>query len=122
MVAATLPTKDAFAPIRTAQARMLTATVLLSLLLGALTWWLVRKQLAPAFSTLKALTAQAQSDRPPQALSIARDDEIGQLVDGFNRLIATLGERENALRESEQRFQALHDASFGGISNPRLSL
>lgn len=34
----------------------------------------------------------------------------------FNRLLERIAVRETALQESEERFRALHEASFGGIS------
>lgn len=49
-------------------------------------------------------------------MPIARHNEIGELIGGFNRLLETLAQRETALHESEERFKALHDASFGGIA------
>ena len=51
----------------------------------------------------------------PPPLAVTSDDEIGQLVGGFNRLLETLRGREVALRDSEERFRALHDASSSGI-------
>jgi PAS domain S-box-containing protein len=46
-------------------------------------------------------------------------DEIGELVHWFNNFIDSIIEKkksEIALKESEERFKALHNASFGGIA------
>ena len=114
-LAASLPTAEAFSPIRRMQQRMLWATLALTVLAGALTWWIVRRQLSPLLSTAATLAALSASGQTPPPLAVTSDDEIGQLVGGFNRLLETLRGREVALRDSEERFRALHDASSSGI-------
>lgn len=111
-VVVSLPTEEVFAPIYAMQQRLLWATVLLTVLAGWLTWWMLRRQLAPMLSTTKMLATLADADQPPRSLPIIRQDEIGELVGGFNRLLATLAKREEALRESEYRFRAIFDASL----------
>ncbi len=98
-VASILPAANAFAPIRAMQQRLLIATLLLTLLAGALTWWLLRRQLAPLLATAKTLAALQDSQRFPTALPISRHDEIGQLISGFNHLLETLRQRENLLTQ-----------------------
>jgi diguanylate cyclase (GGDEF)-like protein/PAS domain S-box-containing protein len=102
-VSASMPTKEAFAPVRDLQRRMLIATIFLTLLAGALTWWMLRHELAPVLETAKMLAHLTASDQPAQPLAIARQDEIGELIGGFNRLLGTLAQREVALRTSEQK-------------------
>lgn len=81
--------------LRGAAPRML-AVVLVGLLLGALVFFVV--QVLP----LRAL----------RRVTGALLEEKGQ----GEALLKTLQRREAALRESEARFRALHDASFGGIA------
>ena len=97
----TVPTSEAFAPIEAMQRRFLLATIVLTLLAGTLTWWMLRHELAPLVSTAKALAVLADTGQPFEALHNPRQDEIGELVVGFNRLLASLGQREAALSESE---------------------
>ena len=97
-----LPTEVAFAPIRTMQQRMLLATIVLTLLVSGLGWWLLRRQLAPLLSTVETLAALADSNLPMRPLPIRRQDEIGQLIRGFNRLLETLGRRDSELTESKE--------------------
>jgi len=106
-VVAALPTAEAFAPIHDMQQRMLLATIFLTLLAGALTWWLLKRQLAPMLAAASTLSTLSDTKQPPQPLPIARPDEIGQLIDGFNRLLETLAQREGAWRESEGRYRTL---------------
>ncbi len=115
LMAVTQPTAEAFAPIRDMQQRMQMATLLVTLLAAGLTWWLLRRQLSPLVLTSKTLAEMADNRQPLHALPIGKHDEIGQLIGGFNHLLESVGERENALRESEERFRTLQAASFGGI-------
>ena len=107
IVSATLPTEEAFAPIRSLQRRLLLATLLLTLLAGALTWWMLRGQLAPMLTTVNTLAKLADNQQVPQALDIERQDEVGDLVAGFNQLLQTLAQRESALSVSAQRYRQL---------------
>lgn len=99
LVAAALPTAEAFAPIRAMRQRMLIATIFLSLLAGILTWWMLRRQLSPLLAAARTLAALSATNQRPQPLHIARQDEIGQLIGGFNQLLETLGEREALLEQ-----------------------
>jgi len=114
-LAASLPTAEAFSPIHVADQRMLLATILMTLLAGVLTWWVLKRQFSPMVDAVTQLAKQEAADQPLQALPISRADEIGELIGGFNRLLDTLAKRETALKESEYRFKALHEAAFGGI-------
>jgi len=104
---AVLPTEEAFAPIYAMQHRMLAATLLLTVLAAGLTWWMLRRQLSPLLTAAKALSKQFATDRSVQPLSIARYDEIGELIAGFNGLLETLGQREEALREQKEFFHLI---------------
>ncbi len=100
-VAAILPAEEAFAPIDAMLKRMLLSALLVTLLAGALTWWLIsqmlQRQLAPMLTASRALATLATSDQPVPALPVTRQDEIGELIGGFNRLLETLRTREQAL-------------------------
>ena len=100
-IAVVLPTAEAFAPVRAMRLRVLITTIALTLLAGALTWWMLKRQLSPLTAAASALGHQAASNQPPQALKITSHDEIGELIGGFNRLLDTLTQRETALKDSE---------------------
>ena len=101
ILAVTLPTSEAFAPIRGMQKDLLLASLLLTLLAGMLTWWIVRRQLFPLSHTANALALISDKTEALQELPIKRNDEIGRLISSFNHLLKTLGQREDALIESE---------------------
>lgn len=114
-IIAALPAEEAFELITDMQHNMFQGALLLTLLAGSLSWWMMRRELRPMLSAVKTLTTLSDSDQPVQPLPVARHDEVGDLIDGFNHLLEVLAQREYARQESEERFKALHDASFGGI-------
>jgi PAS domain S-box-containing protein len=103
------PTTEAFQPIRTLQRHMLLAAIVLTLLAGGLIWWLtsrmLRSQLSPMITAAEMVNALAAGNRTPQPLPVIRQDEIGRLVGGFNRLLLSLGQRESALKEQEENLR-----------------
>ncbi|MDP3651030.1 MAG: PAS domain S-box protein [Rhodoferax sp.] len=92
-----LPTEEAFAPVREQQHRIRVATVFLTLLAGLLTWWILKRQLAPLVGTVKALATQTHSEQSLRPLPLTQQYEIDTLIAGFNRLLTTLKERNDAL-------------------------
>lgn len=110
-VVVTLPTDEAFAPLNAARRRILQATIFLSLLAAGLTWLMLRRQLAPLLAASKALAAHSDGDPGLQPLPISGQDEIGDLIAGFNRLLETLKQRQEALTASEERFRCLSEIS-----------
>jgi PAS domain S-box-containing protein len=101
-VAATLPTAEAFAPIHDMQQRMLLATTLLTLFAGALTWWMLRRQLAPIGAAAAALGARPQLGLMVEPLPVTTQDEIGQLISSFNSLLDALRRMVKDLRETQR--------------------
>ena len=106
-----LPGEEAFAPIRMMRQRMLLATLCLSVLAGGLMWWILQRHLAPLAFAASKLAAQRDVNQGLQPLSIVRQDEIGQLIGGFNGLLDTLKQRDAALQESEKRYRMLVETS-----------
>lgn len=92
-----LPTEEAFAPVREQQHRIRVATVFLTLLAGLLTWWILKRQLAPLVGTVQTLATQTRSEQSLQPLPLTQQYEIDTLIGGFNRLLTTLKQRNDAL-------------------------
>jgi PAS domain S-box-containing protein len=113
------PTAEAFEPIRTLQRRVLLAAIVLTLLAGGLIWWItsrmLRSQLLPMITAAEMVDSLAAGNRTPQPLPVIRQDEIGQLVGGFNRLLLSLGQRENALKEQEEHYRLLVKNLSSGV-------
>ncbi|MEI7611388.1 MAG: EAL domain-containing protein [Betaproteobacteria bacterium] len=98
-VTITMPTAEAFAPIRDMQKRMLVAAIVLTLLAGLLIWWMLKYQLYPLLSTANILAKMSDASQTARPLPVVRDDEIGQVIAGFNDLLETLRQREAFLRQ-----------------------
>ena len=113
LMAAVLPTEEAFAPIRDMQQRIFIAMILLTLTSGGLIWWMtswtLKREFSPMLDAARALAAHSATDGFPQLLPIARQDEIGDLIASFNRLLEVLRQREEALREQEGLYRAVAD-------------
>ena len=113
LLGASLPTQEAFAPINDLLKRNLQAALALALLAGFLIWWvsawMVHHRLVPLLTATRKLTDIGQSRLPPQPLPVSVNDEIGDLVDGFNGLLKSATEREEALRVSEEKHRILLD-------------
>ena len=106
-VVAALPTTEAFAPIHKMQNHILLAAILLTLIAAGLTLWILRGLLAPLFSTVEILSNMTDSRRQLHPLPIARQDEIGKLIGGFNYLLAILSKREEDLQNANSNLEKL---------------
>ncbi|MCF8184856.1 MAG: PAS domain S-box protein, partial [Polynucleobacter sp.] len=66
-------------------------------------------------STAKTLASLPENIQLLHPLPIPRRDEIGELIGGFNRLLASLSEKDAHLRESEERYRAFFQYSPDAI-------
>ncbi|MDD2845572.1 MAG: diguanylate cyclase [Rhodoferax sp.] len=87
------------------RARLL-GVVLVLLCLG-LIWLMLRHQLAPMTAAVRMLDGFVRQNQMPKALPVVLQDEVGQLVGGFNRLLDTLAQQQEVLRHSELFKQAV---------------
>ena len=105
LIVAALPVKEAFAPVDSMLQRLFVSAFIFTLLAGVLTWWLIsrmlRKQFAPMLAASRAIAVRSSTDHPIQALPVSRDDEIGELIGGFNILLENYAQREELLKASE---------------------
>ena len=81
------------------QSRLLLSASILSLLACSLIWWFLGRQFSPILVATTNLACMSLNRQYPQPLPIARSDEIGQLLAGFNSLLATLGQRKTLLKQ-----------------------
>lgn len=106
-VTVNLPAEEAFAPVREMQSRMLLSTAVLSVLAACLAWWLLRRELAPLVDAAARLAARSLSNTPISPLPVSREDEIGQVIGGFNRVVEVLAQREEVLKAGEAHYRLL---------------
>ncbi len=112
---ALLPTEEAFAPIDAVQRQLFLATATLVILVGVLTWWLLQRELAPIESAAMKLAALPKTAQAMEPLPIARQDEVGQLIAAFNRLLAFLSfeaRRSEILLELPQIAGSMDEMAF----------
>jgi PAS domain-containing protein len=114
-VAVTLPTKEVFAPAQEMLKKILLAAAMLSLLAGGLTWWMLRRQLAPLFNAAKMLAAVSGHNKPLEKLPLGSKDEIGQLIESFNQLVDAIEVREASLRENDATLQDILATTLDGF-------
>ena len=111
-VAVMTPTAEAFAPIEDMKRRMTLITLVVTLLVGIIIWWLLQRQLRPMLTTVDALGQMVESDRPLKSLPLTGGKEVDNLIGAFNRLLHALGERE----EENRRFRTIADNAVYGKS------
>jgi len=123
-IAATLPTDEAFAPIADMLNRLMFGALALTVLAGVLTWWLMgrllQRQLSPILAASRALNIQVNTDKPAHPIPVYRQDEIGELIGSFNRLLETLGQREEVLKTSERLLK--ESQSIAGLGTYALNI
>lgn len=106
-LAAALPTAEAFAPVHNLQQRILYASLILTLLAGVLTWWVLRRQLSPILKTTMQIAAMARGEQSLQPIPVTGQDEVANLIGGFNSLIDVLSKREEKIRALSNMYAAL---------------
>jgi PAS domain S-box-containing protein len=111
-----LPVAEAFSPIQSLEWRIFAAATVLTLLAGALMWWVLGVHLQPLAATARELETLSRLDALPDTLPVPAVEEIGQVVTGFNHLLAHLRQRESALQQSEQRFRTMTEGAPLAIS------
>ncbi|MFA7241844.1 MAG: PAS domain S-box protein [Sulfuricellaceae bacterium] len=115
VVVATLPTEEAFAPVRNMQLRIMLASIFLTLAVGVFSWRLLKHRLSPLLTVVEKMAAMSDASQPLHPLPVTKYDEIGQLVGGFNRLLEIIGEREAQIIAERDFFSALLRQSSDGV-------
>jgi diguanylate cyclase (GGDEF)-like protein/PAS domain S-box-containing protein len=106
---ASLPTAEAYAPIAKLKQQIYSTAVLILLIFAALAWWLMRRQLGDVTRATQSLQAMAMGTQEvrPLPIPVQRGDEVGQMIHAFNMLQQQLHDKDNDIRQSNERFQNL---------------
>jgi diguanylate cyclase len=114
-VVARMPTAEAFHPIAATRSFVAISTVVFVAGLIIILLTVMPRILRPLTDMAQSMREMADGKRQLSPLPIVRHDEVGDLVLGFNYLLARLQEKESALKESEARltFMAHHDPLTG---------
>ena len=111
----TLPTAEAFAPVKAAQQRARLAAIVLTLIAGGVMWWRLRQLFEPLEEATATISQVTRAAALPPPIPVVRRDEIGMMIESFNHLIDQLGQRETALKESEFRWKFAIEGSGDGV-------
>ena len=119
-VIATLPAVEAFRPIAEMELNILWATLAVMLVSLPLAWWLLHRLLLPLAVASRELAASNLAESTPRALTVSTQDEVGALIEGFNRMLAISAQRVTQLSSSEQRFRRFfsHNSSVLMLIDP----
>lgn len=110
-----MPTEEAFRPVHALRDFLLKSSGIMMVLLLTVLMVSLPHLLRPLTDTARAMREMADGKRELEPLPVRRRDEMGDLVLGFNYLVARLREKDAALRASEAHmaFIAHHDALTG---------
>lgn len=114
--AVTLTPEETFALIEAIKPRARLAALVLALLCLLSIWLMLRRQMAPMMAAVNTLDGFVRQNQAPQALPVVRQDEVGQLVGGFNRLLDTLAQQQKVLRQREFFNQAVFNSVAAEIA------
>jgi diguanylate cyclase (GGDEF)-like protein len=112
---ARIPTEHVFYPVEMMRGFLLKNTALIIVGMIATLLLLLPRILRPLTDAAHSMREMADGRRELAPLPVARRDEVGTLVAGFNDLVLRLREKDAALKASEERleFIAHHDALTG---------
>lgn len=107
-----VPTDETFAPAQGMQRQMRISAVLASILFGLLVALFVRRilnrQFAPMLLATQKLSDMGQpADDVLAPLPVVKHDEVGRLIDGFNKLLHRLELARLELKEQELHYRTL---------------
>lgn len=99
IVVAGIATSEAFAPIASLKRQIYLGALLISLVVAAILYLVLRWQLSPLGDAAAAMRRMGGGEAPLAPIAIARQDEIGDLVGNFNALVAERQRMEQRIRE-----------------------
>jgi diguanylate cyclase (GGDEF)-like protein len=112
----TLSPDEVFSLISILQTHTRLAVLGLFALVGLLVGWMLRKQLLPITSAAEILAGFNHGNEPARALPVARDDEVGEMVTGFNTLLDKLLTQQKKTKDGELFLMAVLDSVTAEIA------
>lgn len=121
-VVARLPTAEAFQPVAAMRDLIVKGSVASVLVAIAIVLVLMPRVLRPLLNAARAMRAMAHGERELAELPVVRDDEVGDLVSGFNVLVRRLRHEEAVRASTERQLQYLahHDTLTGLVNRAML--
>jgi diguanylate cyclase (GGDEF)-like protein len=115
---ARMPTEEAFRPSDVLHAFMIKASVIFLIAIVLILWITLPRILRPLTEAARAIRDMANGKSELAPLPIARNDEVGKLLSGFNFLVDRLHKEKAAREASDARLKFLaHHDSLTGLYN-----
>ena len=99
IVVAGISTAEAYAPIRSLKRHVFVAAILMSLAIVAILYLVLKRQLTPLVDAAAAMRRMSEGAEPLAPIAVRRQDEIGELVSNFNRLVVERKGTEAKIQE-----------------------
>ncbi len=112
----TLAPDEVFKLIETIKPYARIAAAVMAVLSFTLIWLMLRWQLSPMTTAVSTLEGFVRKNQPPQALPVVRQDEVGQLVGGFNQLLVSLAQQQKVVQDSEDFKHAVLNSVTAAIA------
>lgn len=109
ILGAVLPVDEAFAPVVQEQRNTVLAGGLVTLIVAAAVWFMVRRALRPLDALAHNVRERMRDPHGTADLAVLRNDEIGKLTAEFNRLMAMREASERALTANQERLLTITD-------------
>jgi diguanylate cyclase (GGDEF)-like protein len=117
-VVARMPTAEAFRPLETMRRFSAGASLIIYVVVFCILFLSLTTILRPLMEAARAMRRMADGKSGLAPLPMVRDDEVGNLVTGFNYLVDKLRTEEAARRASEAQLEFLaHHDSLTGLYN-----
>ena len=114
LVVASLPTQDAFRPVKETTQKLWLAAGFIAAFAALLIWWLVSRQLRPLVQGAKHV-ADYVPGQPLPVLPVTGDLEIIGLFHQFNLLTRSIDEQRRMIAERETRLRTVAESDMLGI-------
>ena len=108
-----IPVDEVFQPVNVLKYELYLVSLVSLIVIAVLMWWMMHRHLSPLVKAAKQLRSMVFENVPLHALTVERNDEIGDLFQSFNKL-------QQELKLSHEALEAQAREDFlTGLSNRR---
>lgn len=115
IVIRTYPLKKAMVTINQLTNKIIAVSLIIMLIMSVLIAFLLKRLLTPLTHASREIREMADGQLSERTLTVQSHDEVGQLLQAFNKLHRTRYRYEHALKESEERYRLTMEATETGL-------